>query len=184
MTRKALLPTTRAGRMVVRTQRRRRTWRFPCARLRGWDSSTTSSRSRTSRRRSNVSFCLSLLHINIEQCDFLIAIIFIPVVADIRRSNRPFLEDKTEDDFFQIDVRVCSGKPMTIVASRKGFYPAGKRLLLCHSLVSVLQQISRVFDAVSLFLNCIHISFCISLNYILIMFYQIIYFACRPTRLL
>jgi len=25
-------------------------------------------------------------------------------VADIRRSNRPFLEDKTEDDFFQIDV--------------------------------------------------------------------------------
>ncbi|GJT17994.1 hypothetical protein Tco_0876700 [Tanacetum coccineum] len=27
-------------------------------------------------------------------------------------------------------VRVCSGKPMTIVASRKRFYPAGKRLLL------------------------------------------------------
>lgn len=25
--------------------------------------------------------------------------------TDIRRSNRPFLEDKTEDDFFQIDVR-------------------------------------------------------------------------------
>ena len=24
---------------------------------------------------------------------------------DIRRSTRPFLEDKTEDDFFQIDVR-------------------------------------------------------------------------------
>lgn len=39
---------------------------------------------------------------------------------------------------------------MTIVASRKGFYPAGKRLLLSHSLVSLLQQISRVFDSVSL----------------------------------
>ncbi|XP_050212325.1 protein REDUCED CHLOROPLAST COVERAGE 2 [Mercurialis annua] len=64
----------------------------------------------------------------------------------IRRSTRPFLEDKTDDDFFQIDVRVCSGKPMTVVASKKGFYPAGKRLLLCHSLVSLLQQISRVFD--------------------------------------
>lgn len=25
--------------------------------------------------------------------------------ADIRRSTRPFLEDKKEDDFFQIDVR-------------------------------------------------------------------------------
>ncbi|KAI4344329.1 hypothetical protein L6164_011568 [Bauhinia variegata] len=70
-----------------------------------------------------------------------------PPVHYIRRSTRPFLEDKTEDDFFQIDVRVCSGKPTTIVASRKGFYPAGKRLLLSHNLVGLLQQISRVFDA-------------------------------------
>ncbi|EEF33979.1 protein REDUCED CHLOROPLAST COVERAGE 2 [Ricinus communis] len=70
-----------------------------------------------------------------------------PPVHYIRRSTRPFLEDKTEDDYFQIDVRVCSGKPMTIVASKKGFYPAGKRTLLYHSLVSLLQQISRVFDA-------------------------------------
>ncbi|XP_021653923.2 protein REDUCED CHLOROPLAST COVERAGE 2 isoform X2 [Hevea brasiliensis] len=70
-----------------------------------------------------------------------------PPVQYIRRSTRPFPDDKTEDDFFQIDVRVCSGKPMTIVASRKGFYPAGKRLLICQSLVTLLQQISRVFDA-------------------------------------
>lgn len=47
-------------------------------------------------------------------------------------------------------VRVCSGKPTTIVASRKGFYPTGKHLLLSHSLVGLLQQISRAFDAVSL----------------------------------
>ncbi|KAF7838111.1 protein TSS [Senna tora] len=70
-----------------------------------------------------------------------------PPIHYIRRSNRPFLEDKTEDDFFQIDVRVCSGKPTTIVASRKGFYPAGKRPLVSHTLVGLLQQISRVFDA-------------------------------------
>ncbi|THG02632.1 hypothetical protein TEA_020743 [Camellia sinensis var. sinensis] len=70
-----------------------------------------------------------------------------PPIQYIRKSTRPFLEDKTEDDFFQIDVRVCSGKPMTIVGSRKGFYPAGKRILLGHSLVGLLQQISRVFDA-------------------------------------
>ncbi|GJV96448.1 protein TSS [Tanacetum coccineum] len=44
------------------------------------------------------------------------------------------------------EVRVCSGKPMTIVASRKGFYPAGKRVLLSHSLVGLLQEISRIFD--------------------------------------
>ncbi|XP_022731941.1 protein TSS [Durio zibethinus] len=70
-----------------------------------------------------------------------------PPIQYIRRSSRSFLEDKTEDDFFQIDVRVCSGKPMTIVACRKGFYPAGKRPFICHSLVALLQQISRVFDA-------------------------------------
>ncbi|WOH06933.1 hypothetical protein DCAR_0626362 [Daucus carota subsp. sativus] len=70
-----------------------------------------------------------------------------PPIQYIRRSARPFLEDKTDDDFFQIDVRVCSGKPTTIVASRNGFYPAGKRNLLSHSLVGLLQQLSRVFDA-------------------------------------
>ncbi|KAK1414035.1 hypothetical protein QVD17_29773 [Tagetes erecta] len=70
-----------------------------------------------------------------------------PPIQYIRRSARPFLEDKTDDDFFQIDVRVCSGKPMTIVASRKGFYPAGKRTLISHSLVGLLQQISRIFDS-------------------------------------
>ncbi|XP_021750054.1 protein TSS-like [Chenopodium quinoa] len=71
---------------------------------------------------------------------------FTPPIQYIRRSNRPFLEDKSEDDFFQIDVRVCSGKPMTIVASRQGFYPSGRRHLSCHSMVGLLQQISRVFD--------------------------------------
>jgi hypothetical protein len=28
------------------------------------------------------------------------------LLSDIRRSNRSFVEDKTEDDYFQIDVRV------------------------------------------------------------------------------
>ncbi|CAK9172049.1 unnamed protein product, partial [Ilex paraguariensis] len=70
-----------------------------------------------------------------------------PPIQYIRRSTRPFLEDKTDDDLFQIDVRVCSGKPTTVVASLKGFYPAGKRILLSHSLVGLLQQISRIFDA-------------------------------------
>ncbi|TQD80910.1 hypothetical protein C1H46_033537 [Malus baccata] len=69
-----------------------------------------------------------------------------PPLHYIRRSTRPFLEDKTEDDLFQMDIRVCSGKPTTIVASSKGFYPAGKRALMVHSLVLLLQQISRPFD--------------------------------------
>lgn len=48
-----------------------------------------------------------------------------------------------------MQVRVCNGKPVTIVASQKGFYPVGKRILLSHTLVGLLQQISRIFDTVS-----------------------------------
>ncbi|XP_073151625.1 protein REDUCED CHLOROPLAST COVERAGE 2 [Henckelia pumila] len=71
-----------------------------------------------------------------------------PPIQYIRRSTtRPYLEDKTDEDFFQIDVRICSGKPTTIVASHKGFYPSGKRNLLSHSLICLLQQISRIFDS-------------------------------------
>jgi len=50
---------------------------------------------------------------------------------------------------FDGQVRICNGKLVTIVASRAGFYPAGKHALLSHSLVSLLQQISRAFDGVS-----------------------------------
>ncbi|KAG2263037.1 hypothetical protein Bca52824_070116 [Brassica carinata] len=70
-----------------------------------------------------------------------------PPIQYIRRSVRPSIEDKGLDDLFQIDVKVSSGKPVTVVASRTGFYPAGKQQLLCHSLVELLQQISRPFDA-------------------------------------
>ncbi|KQK01113.1 protein TSS isoform X1 [Brachypodium distachyon] len=69
-----------------------------------------------------------------------------PPLHYIRRSTRPFVDDKREDDFFQIDVRVCNGKPVTIVASRAGFYPSGKRALISHSLVGLLQQTNRGFE--------------------------------------
>ncbi|CAM0943501.1 unnamed protein product [Alopecurus aequalis] len=69
-----------------------------------------------------------------------------PPIHYIRRSTRPFVDDKKEDDFFQIDVRVCNGKPVTIVASRAGFYPSGKRALISHSLVGLLQQTNRGFE--------------------------------------
>nr|XP_009399573.1 PREDICTED: protein TSS [Musa acuminata subsp. malaccensis]XP_018682050.1 PREDICTED: protein TSS [Musa acuminata subsp. malaccensis] len=69
-----------------------------------------------------------------------------PPLQYVRRSSRPFVEDKREDEFFQIDVKICNGKVVTVVASRNGFYPAGKGALLSHSLVALLQQISRAFD--------------------------------------
>ncbi|CAH2077719.1 unnamed protein product [Thlaspi arvense] len=70
-----------------------------------------------------------------------------PPIQYIRRSVRPSIEGKGSDDLFQVDIKVSSGKPITVVASRTGFFPAGKQQLLCHSLVELLQQISRPFDA-------------------------------------
>lgn len=67
-------------------------------------------------------------------------------VQYIKRSTKDFLKDKREDDLFQIDVKICNGKLVTVVASKNGFYPSGKHNLLCHSLVGLLQQISRAFD--------------------------------------
>ncbi|KAL8162970.1 hypothetical protein V2J09_014459 [Rumex salicifolius] len=69
-----------------------------------------------------------------------------PPIQYIRRSNRPFVDEKSEADLFQIDIRLCSGKPTTVVASQEGFYPAGKRPLVSGTLVGLLQQLSRVFD--------------------------------------
>ncbi|PKA49413.1 Clustered mitochondria protein [Apostasia shenzhenica] len=69
-----------------------------------------------------------------------------PPLQYIRKSSRSFAGDKKAGDLFQIDVRVCNGKLVTIVVSRHGFYPAGKRALLSRSLVGLLLQISRAFD--------------------------------------
>ncbi|RID65463.1 hypothetical protein BRARA_D00654 [Brassica rapa] len=52
-----------------------------------------------------------------------------PPIQYIRRFVRPSIEDKGLDDLFQIDIKVSSGKPITVVASR------------------TLSYISRPFDA-------------------------------------
>ncbi|XP_066344669.1 protein REDUCED CHLOROPLAST COVERAGE 3-like [Miscanthus floridulus] len=50
-----------------------------------------------------------------------------------------------EGDYFEIEVKVCNGKLLHIVASVKGFYLAGKRHNVSHSLVDLLQQLSNAF---------------------------------------
>lgn len=75
-----------------------------------------------------------------------------------------------------MQVRVCSGKPTTIVASRIGFYPAGKHPLVSHTLVGLLQQISRVFDAVSS--NSLMFHYCCCFKQ-----FQNIFFFSRSNRL-
>ncbi|EPS64934.1 hypothetical protein M569_09837, partial [Genlisea aurea] len=68
-----------------------------------------------------------------------------PPVQYIKRSTRP--RTKADEDLFEIDVKVSTGRPLTVIASRKGFYPTGRPILLNHSLVGLLQQMSRNFDS-------------------------------------
>ncbi|XP_068641216.1 protein REDUCED CHLOROPLAST COVERAGE 3-like [Aristolochia californica] len=67
-----------------------------------------------------------------------------PPVLFVKRSDRRD-EERREGDFFEIEVKICNGKLVNVVASVKGFYPVGKQLLLTHSLVDLLQQLSRAF---------------------------------------
>ncbi|KAF3782810.1 TSS protein [Nymphaea thermarum] len=90
----------------------------------------------------------------------------------LRKSGHQFVEEKEEDDLFQIDVSInlpsrssCSeckytpyivirillqvklinGKVVAVVASCKGFHTTGKQVYLCHTLVDLLQQLSSAF---------------------------------------
>lgn len=48
-----------------------------------------------------------------------------------------------------MQVKVCNGKLLNIVASVKGFYTTGKQYILSRSLVDLLQQLSSAFANVS-----------------------------------
>ncbi|XP_068638770.1 protein REDUCED CHLOROPLAST COVERAGE 3-like isoform X2 [Aristolochia californica] len=67
-----------------------------------------------------------------------------PPVFFMKRCDRRD-EERREGEFFEIEVKICNGKLVNLVASVKGFYPVGKQLLLSHSLVDLLQQLSRAF---------------------------------------
>ena len=57
-------------------------------------------------------------------------------------SNRRFGE-------LWFQVKLCNGKLVHVEGCRKGFYSVGKQRIICHNLVDLLRQISRVFDNVT-----------------------------------
>uniref|UniRef100_A0ACD5V1Y8 Uncharacterized protein n=1 Tax=Avena sativa TaxID=4498 RepID=A0ACD5V1Y8_AVESA len=66
-----------------------------------------------------------------------------PPLHFIRRKERNGATQ--EGDFFEIEVKVCNGKLLHIVASVKGFYLVGKPHTVSRSLVDLLQQLSTGF---------------------------------------
>ncbi|KAH7422615.1 hypothetical protein KP509_12G017100 [Ceratopteris richardii] len=68
-----------------------------------------------------------------------------PPIQILRRSVKQQLEDKSNGDYFAIDVKLCNGKWLTVMACSKGFYCIGKQLKPSHSLVSLFQRSSKSF---------------------------------------
>ncbi|KAK9677235.1 hypothetical protein RND81_11G129700 [Saponaria officinalis] len=67
-----------------------------------------------------------------------------PPILGIKRCERK-VEDKRDGDYFELQIKICNGKIIQVVASRKGFYTLGKRVLHTHSLVDLLHQHSQAF---------------------------------------
>ncbi|KAF3450909.1 hypothetical protein FNV43_RR06998 [Rhamnella rubrinervis] len=66
-----------------------------------------------------------------------------PPVLHLRKCED--VEETRDGDYFQMQIKICNGKQIHVVASVKGFYTVGKQSLQSHSLVDLLQQLSQAF---------------------------------------
>ncbi|KAL9463118.1 hypothetical protein AB3S75_001006 [Citrus x aurantiifolia] len=67
-----------------------------------------------------------------------------PPVLNLRKCERKE-GDKRDSDYFEIQIKICNGKLIQVVASVKGFYTLGKQFFQSNSLVDLLQNLSRAF---------------------------------------
>ncbi|KAL2624971.1 hypothetical protein AAZV13_07G026300 [Glycine max] len=68
-----------------------------------------------------------------------------PPILHLKRCEVKDEEDRRKGDYFQLQVKICNGKVIEVVGSEKGFYTVGKQSLHSHTLVDLLQQLSRAF---------------------------------------
>ncbi|KAI4329360.1 hypothetical protein L6164_021631 [Bauhinia variegata] len=68
-----------------------------------------------------------------------------PPILHIKRCDLKNEEGSRKGDYFQLQIKICNGKLIEVVASEKGFYTVGKQSFQSHSLVDLLQQLSRGF---------------------------------------
>ncbi|PIA42283.1 hypothetical protein AQUCO_02000027v1 [Aquilegia coerulea] len=69
----------------------------------------------------------------------------IPPILFLKRFDRKDVEEKRDGDYFDLEIKICNGKLIHVVASVKGFYTSGKQFVQSHSLVDLLQQLSQAF---------------------------------------
>ncbi|KOM27277.1 hypothetical protein LR48_Vigan406s008700 [Vigna angularis] len=68
-----------------------------------------------------------------------------PPILQLKRCEGKDEDDRRKGDYFQLQVKICNGKVIEVVVSEKGFYTVGKQSLHSHTLVDLLQQLSRAF---------------------------------------
>ncbi|KAK9282399.1 hypothetical protein L1049_005316 [Liquidambar formosana] len=68
-----------------------------------------------------------------------------PPILHLKRCDRKDADEGRDGDYFEIQIKICNGKLIQVVASVKGFYTVGKQFLLSHSLLELLLQLSRAF---------------------------------------
>lgn len=68
-----------------------------------------------------------------------------PPILSLKRVDSKDAEMGREGDHFAIQIKICNGKVIPVVASTRGFYTTGKQFLQSHSLVDLLQQLSQAF---------------------------------------
>ncbi|KAI6689904.1 hypothetical protein NL676_026732 [Syzygium grande] len=68
-----------------------------------------------------------------------------PPIHSLKRCPKDDTGERCDGDYFEIQIKICNGKLVNVVASVKGFYTQGKVFHQSHSLVDLLQQLSRGF---------------------------------------
>ncbi|CAN4100184.1 unnamed protein product [Withania somnifera] len=65
-----------------------------------------------------------------------------PPILSLKRVD---CKARRDGDYFELQIKICNGKTLQVVAAAKGFYTLGKPLMRSHCLVDLLQQLSQAF---------------------------------------
>ncbi|KHG04943.1 Uncharacterized protein F383_08744 [Gossypium arboreum] len=68
-----------------------------------------------------------------------------PPILNLRKCEPKDVEGRHEGDYFIMQIKICNGKQIQVVASVKGFYTVGKHFFMSHSLLDLLQNLSQAF---------------------------------------
>ncbi|KAL1551360.1 protein TSS-like [Salvia divinorum] len=69
-----------------------------------------------------------------------------PPILHLKRVESKDGETRQDGDYFEMQIKICNGKIIQVMASAKGFYTLGKQYLQNHSLVDLLQRQSQAFS--------------------------------------